>query len=54
VQSCRTRVSQLEEGYPLGAASLVEVVDARAQLQRAETELVLARALRAEALLSLE
>jgi outer membrane protein len=54
VQLCTTRVAQLEEGYPLGAATLLEVVAARTQLQRAETELVLARALRAEALLGIE
>jgi outer membrane protein TolC len=51
VELTRTRLTQLEEGYPLGAASLKDLADARAALQRAKTELVLAQAMRAEALL---
>jgi adhesin transport system outer membrane protein len=51
---CRTRVSQLEAASPLGAASFVELSDARAAVSRAETELVLARALRAQVWLGLE
>ncbi|HET8934804.1 MAG TPA: TolC family protein [Polyangiales bacterium] len=51
---CRTRVSQLEAASPLGAASYVELADARSAAARAETELVLARALRAQVLLGLD
>jgi outer membrane protein TolC len=45
----RERVAQLEEGYPLGAATLQQVADARGAQQKAATELVLAQAMRAEA-----
>jgi hypothetical protein len=51
---CRTRVSQLEAASPLGAASYVELAEARNAAARAETELVLARALRAQVLLGLD
>jgi|GEM_PF-1325909 len=51
---CRTRVLQLEAASPLGAASYVEIADARNAAARAETELVLARALRAQVLLGLD
>ena len=51
---CRTRVAQLEAASPLGAASYVELSDARNSVARAETELVLARALRAQVLLGLD
>lgn len=51
---CRTRVSQLEAASPLGAAGYVELADARNAAARAETELVLARALRAQVLLGLD
>jgi outer membrane protein len=51
IELCNTRLGQLEEGYPLGAATLPQVADARAAVQRARTELVLAQAMRAEALL---
>ena len=51
VELTRTRLAQLEEGYPLGAATLKDLADARAALQRARTELVLAQAMRAEAAL---
>jgi outer membrane protein len=50
----RARLAQLEEGYPLGAATLQELADARAGVQRANTELVLAQAMRAEALLGVQ
>jgi len=51
---CRTRVSQLEAASPLGAAGYIELADARNAASRAETELVLARALRAQVLLGLD
>jgi outer membrane protein len=51
IELSNTRLAQLEEGYPLGAATLGQVADARAAVQRAKTELVLAQAMRAEALL---
>jgi outer membrane protein TolC len=54
VNTCRTRVSQLEAAAPLGAASYAELADARSALSRAETELVLARALRAQVMLGLD
>jgi hypothetical protein len=44
----------LDEGYPLGAATLQELADARAGVQRANTELVLAQAMRAEAALGVQ
>jgi outer membrane protein TolC len=50
----RQRVAQLEEGYPLGAATLAQLADARTSLSRAQTELVLAQAMRAEALLGVQ
>jgi outer membrane protein TolC len=50
----RARLAQLDEGYPLGAATLQELADARASVQRANTELVLAQAMRAEALLGVQ
>lgn len=45
----KQRVTQLEEGYPLGAATLQQLADAHAAQQRAASELVLAQAMRAEA-----
>ena len=51
---CLKRVSQLEAAAPLGAASYLELQDARNAASRAQTELVLARALRAQVLLGLE
>jgi outer membrane protein TolC len=54
VELTSTRLTQLEEGYPLGAATLKDLADARAAVQRAKTELVLAQAMRAEALLGVE
>jgi len=53
VELCGTRLSQLEEAYPLGAARFTDLADARAALSRAQTELVLAQAMRAEAALAL-
>jgi outer membrane protein TolC len=53
VQLCGTRLAQLEEAYPLGAASFTDLADARSALSRAQTELVLAQAMRAEATLDL-
>jgi outer membrane protein len=50
-QACNARLAQLEEARPLGAATASDVKDARGALQRAEVELVLARAARAQALL---
>jgi len=54
VALARTRLAQLEEGYPLGAATPKDLADARAAEQRAKTELVLAQAMRAEAQLGVE
>src|SRR6185312_13921326 len=54
VTTCRKRVAQLEEASPLAAASYAELADARSALSRAETELVLARALRAQVMLGVE
>jgi outer membrane protein TolC len=51
VQVARARLSQLEEGYPLGAVTLDGVNDARTAFFRAQAELILAKASRAEALL---
>jgi outer membrane protein, multidrug efflux system len=53
VQLCSTRLSQLEEAYPLGAASFTDLVAAKSALSRAQTERVLAQAMRAEASLDL-
>jgi outer membrane protein len=54
VQLTQARLAQLDEGYPLGAATLQELADARAGVQRANTELVLAQAMRAEAALDVQ
>jgi outer membrane protein len=54
VQLTQARLAQLDEGYPLGAATLQELADARAGVQRANTELVLAQAMRAEAALGVQ
>jgi outer membrane protein len=54
VELAHTRLAQLEEGYPLGAATLKDLADGRAAEQRAKTELVLAQAMRAEARLGVE
>jgi len=51
VNVCTARLSQLEEGYPLGGANAVELAEARASLQRAQAELVLAKSARAQAAL---
>jgi outer membrane protein len=48
---CNTRVADVEAGYELGAMQFDQVQQARAQLRRAETEVVLARVSRAEAVL---
>jgi multidrug efflux system outer membrane protein len=53
VQLCGKRLAQLEDAYPLGAAPYADVVEARGALSHAQTELVLAQALRAEAALEL-
>jgi outer membrane protein TolC len=56
VALCRARLSQLESAASLGAASAVSyamVGEAQSALSRAETELVMARALRAQASLGL-
>jgi outer membrane protein TolC len=54
VRLTQARLAQLDEGYPLGAATLQELADARAGVQRANTELVLAQAMRAEAALGVQ
>ncbi len=51
LQACVQRVSEAEQGYELGAATLDQVAQARALLRRAKTEVVLARISRAEAAL---
>lgn len=50
---CGTRVADVEAGYELGAMQFDQVQQARAQLRRAQTEVVLARVARAEAVLRL-
>lgn len=47
----RTRVKDVEAGYDMGAMQFEQVQAARSMLRRAETELVLARVARAEAVL---
>lgn len=54
VQVCGARLEQLEEASPLDAATRSEVAEARSALSRAQTELVMARALRAQAMLGLD
>ena len=51
LEVCSTRVSDVEAGYELGAMQFDQVQQARAQLRRAQTELVLARVAHAEAIL---
>ncbi|MDB4986206.1 MAG: outer rane efflux protein [Myxococcaceae bacterium] len=51
VDICKTRVSDTEAGYELGAMQFDQVQQARTMLRRAETEVVLAKVARAEAVL---
>ena len=51
VEICKTRVADTEAGYELGAMQFDQVQQARTMLRRAETEVVLARVARAEAVL---
>lgn len=51
VAVCQTRVKDVEAGYEMGAMQFEQVQAARALLRRAETELVMARVARAEAVL---
>jgi outer membrane protein TolC len=51
LEVCKTRVADTEAGYELGAMQFEQVQQARALLRRAETEIVLARVSRAEAIL---
>jgi outer membrane protein TolC len=53
LEVCSTRVADVEAGYELGAMQFDQVQQARAQLRRAQTEVVLARVARAEAVLRL-
>ena len=48
---CKKRIADVEAGYELGAMQFEQVQQARALLRRAETELVMARVARAEAVL---
>jgi len=48
---CTTRVADVEAGYELGAMQFDQVQQARGMLRRAETEVVLAKVARAEAIL---
>ncbi len=48
---CAARVTDVEAGYELGAMQFDQVQQARSMLRRAETEVVLARVARAEAIL---
>lgn len=48
---CTTRVADVEAGYELGAMQFDQVQQARAMLRRAQTEVVLAKVARAEAVL---
>lgn len=54
VEVCSARLSQLEDGWTLGAASYADLSDARSALSRAQTELVLAQTMRAQARLGLD
>ena len=51
VEICKTRVADTEAGYELGAMQFEQVQQARTMLRRAETEVVLAKVARAEAVL---
>jgi outer membrane protein TolC len=51
LEVCSSRVTDVEAGYELGAMQFDQVQQARAQLRRAQTEVVLARVARAEAVL---
>ncbi|MDB4972594.1 MAG: outer rane efflux protein [Myxococcaceae bacterium] len=51
VEICKTRVADTEAGYELGAMQFDQVQQARSMLRRAETEVVLAKVARAEAVL---
>jgi outer membrane protein len=51
VTVCTTRVTDVEAGYELGAMQFDQVQQARSLLRRAETELVMAKVARAEAIL---
>ena len=51
VEVCKTRVADTEAGYELGAMQFEQVQQARGMLRRAETEVVLAKVARAEAVL---
>jgi outer membrane protein len=51
VEICKTRVADTEAGYELGAMQFEQVQQARSVLRRAETEVIMARVARAEAVL---
>ncbi|MET0340876.1 MAG: TolC family protein [Polyangiales bacterium] len=51
LEICKTRLADVEAGYEMGAMQFEQVVQARALLRRAETELVMAKVARAEAVL---
>lgn len=51
LEVCTKRLSDVEAGYEMGAMQFEQVVQARTLLRRAETELVMAKVTRAEAVL---
>jgi outer membrane protein TolC len=53
LEVCRTRLTEAQEAYDLGAGGLELVGRARAMLRRAETEVLMARVARAETALRL-
>jgi outer membrane protein len=52
-EQCTKRLKESEEGYEVGAIAIEAVYQARAMLQRAESEVLLARSARARAVLDL-
>jgi outer membrane protein TolC len=52
-EQCTKRLKESEEGYEVGAVAIEAVYQARAMLQRAESEVLLARSARARAVLDL-
>jgi outer membrane protein TolC len=50
---CKKRLKETEEGYDVGAVAIEQVYQARAMLQRAESEVLMARSQRARAVLEM-
>jgi outer membrane protein TolC len=51
IEVCKARVNDTETGYAMGAMQFDQVQQARSMLRRAETELVMAKVARTQALL---